>query len=610
MSTALQAEADRRWEDLQTLRDFYPEFRPFLIDCMTQLMGFECSDIQQDMGDYLQYGPTNLMIQAQRSQAKTTIVAIFVVWSWIHDPTTRALVVSAGGVVASEIAGWIIQIVMNWDILACLRPDKGHGDRASTQSFDVHWLLKGPEKSPSAACLGITASKQGRRADILIADDIESSENGATAEQREKLVHLSKDFTSICQNGRIIYLGTPQTEDSIYNNLPARGFDVRIWTGRYPTPEQMEDYSNNLAPLLKDRVLADPSLQMGGGLTGDQGKPTDPLLLGEEKLREKELDQGKAYFQLQHMLNTKLTDEQRYPLKIRNLITAEFPLEHGPGDIKWMPDQQKRLRLTGFPDNLELFPPHSMTADLYRWEGIGMYVDPAGGGKNGDETVGVVVKFIHGFLYVAEMLALPGGFAEEGFNALSDLAIKHKVNKVIVEENFGKGAFAQMWRPILRTRALAANLDGPPPVEDLWESGQKELRIAETLEPLMARHRLIIPESVWRYDIESVQKYPVTDRPSFMLCHQLPKLTRDRDSLIHDDRLDALAGACRIFVDKMAIDEQQKIEEKYINENVEFINSWKNGDPNKMEPGQLPGPKYAMGIGRVGKRAKTRKRRR
>ena len=103
------------------------------------------------------------MIQAQRGQAKTTITACYAVWRIIHEPSTRILIVSSGDTMATEIANWVIQIIKNMDELKCLRPDKSAGDRESVKAFDVHFALKGPEKSPSIACMGITSNMQGKR---------------------------------------------------------------------------------------------------------------------------------------------------------------------------------------------------------------------------------------------------------------------------------------------------------------------------------------------------------------------------------------------------------------------------------------------------------------
>jgi hypothetical protein len=574
MTTDIKQESLARWDKLEKLQAAYPDFEPFLIDCMEDLMGFQCSDIQVDIGKYLQFGPQYLMVQAQRSQAKSTIVAIYAVWCLIHDPKYRVLVISAGGDVALEIANWIIQIIMNWDILECMRPDRNHGDRASAKAFDIHYQLKGAEKSPSVACIGVTANMQGRRADLLIPDDIESSKNGMTEIQREQLAHLSKDFTSICQHGRICYMGTPQTVDSIYNALPGRGYSIRIWPGRYPTPAQMEHYGDHLAPLLATRILENPAIQQGGGPLGDQGQPIDPLLLPETALTTKELDQGTPYFQLQHMLNTALMDADRYPLKAKNLIVMGLNLENAPGAIDWMPDPQKRVKIPSHPDGVHLHYPFQVSSELFAYESRLIYVDPAGGGKNGDETVATACYFLHGYVFLMEQLALPGGYDDSIFEQLTQMAIRHRVNKIDVEANYGNGAFAQMWRPVLLKGFKDAGHPGAPQIEDIHETGQKELRIIDSLEPIIGRHRLIVNEQVWHDDIKQVQHYPVEKRTTYTLWNQMTKLSRDKNALIHDDRIDSLAGAVRPFVERIAIDEHARIAQKQTNEAVQHMTDW------------------------------------
>ena len=514
------------------------------------------------------------MIQAQRSQAKSTIVAMFAVWQLIQDCKHRVLIISAGGDVAAEIANWVIQIIMNWDILECLRPDRQHGDRASSKAFDINWQLKGAEKSPSVACIGITANMQGRRADLLIPDDIESSKNGTTEVQRGALEHLSKDFTSICQTGRIMYLGTPQTTDSIYTNLPDRGYTIRVWTGRYPTADEERSYGDTLAPYIKERMQEDPSLRKGAGVDGTRGKPTDPELLGEEALCKKEMDQGPAYFNLQHMVNTELSDELRHPLKTKDLVVMHIPQDKAPGEITWLPSPTNKVEAKGFQCKPALYRPFSVSTEVFAYEGKHMYLDTAGGGKNGDETVAAVTYFLHGYIFLAEILKLPGGYGDEQYNALSKLALKHEVNSIEVEKNFGFGAFAASWRPLLAKAYADAGKPGSPSIEDVWESGQKELRIIDTLEPIMARHRLIVDESIIQYDTDATAKYSIDRRESYKFFHQMTKISRDSDSLIHDDSIDAVAGSCRKWTERLAVDEKIRISQKTTDENVEFFAQW------------------------------------
>jgi len=486
------------------------------------------------------------------------------------------LIISAGSDVAMEIANWVIQIITGWDILACMRPDRQHGDRSSAKAFDIHWQLKGAEKSPSVACIGITANMQGRRADLLIPDDIESSKNGITENQRAALEHLSKDFTSICQKGRIMYLGTPQTVDSIYNNLPSRGFTIRVWPGRYPTAEEEPHYEGVLAPFILKRMSEDPTLRIGGGLTGDRGKPVDPLLLGEDLLTDKERDQGASYFNLQHMLNTTMSDELRNPLKIKNVIFANFGIEEAPGSYTWLPSKDNLIRLDNgsYQCRPEMYRAFKYTDKLYKYEGKHIYVDNAGGGKNGDETVAAVTYFLHGYIFVAEIMKLPGGYSESGYTALSELALKHQVNSIEVEKNFGFGAFAAAWRPVLHKKYEDAGFKHSPAIEDVWETGQKELRIIDTIEPVLARHKLVMHEDIIDYDLDSVIKYPVDQRESYKFIHQFCKITRDKAALIHDDSIDAVAGSIRKWVEMIAVDDQKRIASKETDENVSFFAEW------------------------------------
>lgn len=285
------------------------------------------------------------MVQANRGLGKTTLCAIYAVFRIIHDTTTRVLIFSAGGKLSREIANWVIQIIEGLEILQFMMPDVQNGDRASVESYDIHWALRGSEKAPSVKCLGVDSNAAGSRADLLIADDIESMKNSRTVMMRELLVELTKEFESICQKGDIVYLGTPQFFESIYNGLPSRGFDVRIWTARYPNAEQLPTYQGLLAPMLEHDIMEEPELQTGHGIDSQQGAPTCPEMFDDELLIEKEISQGKSKFQLQYMLNTRMADSERYPLKINNLIVCSFTDTEGPVSPVWTNDDRDRVNI-------------------------------------------------------------------------------------------------------------------------------------------------------------------------------------------------------------------------------------------------------------------------
>jgi len=550
-----------RWEMLELVQAAYRTFIPFLEDVMHEL-GFGTTAVQRDMAEFLEHGPHYLMIQAQRGQAKTTITAAFAVWRLIHDPRSRILILSAGGTQANEISTLVVRIIMTMEVLACLRPDRNAGDRTSVEAFDVHHSLKGLDKSPSVACIGVTGNLQGKRADLLIADDIESQKNSQTEHQRQALLNLTRDFPSICSTGRIVYLGTPQSVNSIYNTLPGRGYTVRIWTGRYPTPAQVENYGGLLAPMILRDLAASPELgEPRHGPLADQGAPLDPALPAgtEEFLCKKEIDQGPSYFQLQHMLNTKLADADRYPLRLIKLqsvrVTGDmFPMTIQPGLLA-----QETIAYEVNGATYTLAVPSSISEERAKLQGIVMHVDPAGGGKNGDETGYAVVGFLNGNVWVLDVGGVPGGYSVESFKKLAGVAKQWQVNRIIIEKNFGFGAYLHTWLPILRGEYADVNSGGCA-LEEVYESGQKELRIIDTLEPVMARGALIFNDDIARKEAASIAGYPLEKRNTYSLLHQMAFITRDKQSLTHDDRLDALAGAVRYWVRLIGIDQEAVIE--------------------------------------------------
>lgn len=542
--------------------------------------------IQADICSWLFLGPKYRMVEAQRGQAKTTLTATYAVFRLIHNPSTRVLIFSAGGKMSKEIASFVIQIIKGLDFLWMLVPDENAGDRASVEAFDVHWFLKGVDKSPSVKCLGVDTNAQGSRADVLIADDIESMKNSRTVGARETLEELTKEFESICAEGDILYLGTPQSAESIYNNLPARGYAIRIWPGRYPNAKEIETYGDMLAPLIKADIEANPGLQSGGGVDGTLGHPTCPEMFSEETLIEKEISMGKAKFQLQYMLNTALTDEERYPLKVGRLIVADFTTDRGPCLPVQSTDERNRFHSVHLGNKWKMYRAVPNAYEYRPYEQSVMYIDPAGGGATADEMAYVIIKLIGAYIYIVDVGGVPGGYEESNLKKLVQAAKRHDVKTVVIEKNYGNGAHANMLKPLFAK-------DHPATIEEAWETGQKELRIIDTLEPLISSGRIVISPEVLDRDAESVERYPVETRVTYRLIHQMAMITRDRNSLRHDDRLDALAGAVRFVVERLDFDTQTQLEARRRAEELAKLKVW--ADPvtrREWLSGVAEGPQF------------------
>jgi len=173
-------------------------------------------------------------------------------------------------------------------------------------------------------------------------------------------------------------------------------------------------------------------------------------------------------------------------------------------------------------------------------------------GRGQDETAYAIVKMQNGILYVKDAGGLKGGYGPETLQALAFLAKQYKVNYTIIESNFGDGMFTELLKPVF-------NRVYPCSIEEVRHSKQKELRIIDTLEPVMNQHRLVIDPKVLEKDWKSVQHYPPEKASRYTLIHQMTRISKDRGALGHDDRLDALAIAVAYWVEQMAADADKEM---------------------------------------------------
>ncbi len=555
-----------RFAAVALLAEQYESFRDFAEDGMRYL-GFDLTDMQADIAEFMQSGPRLRMVMAQRGEAKTTLAALYAVWRIIHRPSTRVLIISAGEDNSNATATLIVRLIMTWDILECLRPDRTAGDRTSTEAFDVHFSLKGLDRSPSIACAGITSNLPGRRADLLIPDDIESTKNGLSATQRAQLLHLSKEFSSICTHGDILYLGTPQSKDSIYNTLQGRGFEIRIWPGRYPgiridakTGEQQDEvelYGGRLAPFVLNKMLADPSLRVGGGLDGSRGQAADPQRYTDADLIEKELDKGPEDFQLQYMLDTSLVDAMRQQLRLSDLIVANFAPDLLPEVIGWQAAAKYEVELgPDFPIPMaKMYYAPPAECNFVAPKDVFMFIDPAGGG--GDELAAGAACAVGPYIHVLDVLGLKGGLNDANEKEIIEFVRRNKVSRIKCESNMGHGLFEINLRAVFNTHDDAADLRHMAQcITGEYSTGQKEKRIIDSLVSAMQRHRVVMHRQVFESDKRHGLQHGHESRAGFSLWYQLANITTDRGSLPHDDRLEAIAGAVREF--KHVLDQDAK----------------------------------------------------
>ena len=515
-------------------------FKNFLYLAWKHLQLPEPTPIQYDIADYLQKVQKRIVIQAFRGVGKSWITSAYVCHQLLLNPQRNILVVSASKNRADDFITFPQRLITEMPLLQHLQPRDDQ--RHSKLSFDVSPARAA--HAPSVKSLGVTSQLTGSRADLIIADDVESANNSQTQLMRDRLSETVKEFDAIIKPevGRIVFLGTPQTEMSLYNSLDERGFKTRIWTSLYPTKIQLINLGEKLSPTIKKAITDNPKLE---------GKPTDPLRFDETDLMEREASYGRSGFQLQFMLDTTLSDLNRYPLKLNDLILMSglSSWKEAPCKIQWDSgsDQIKSidsdLPNVGLKGDYWVAPMY--TSDEYApFEGSVMSIDPSGRGA--DRTGYCILKMLHGVLYMTDCGALEGGYEKETLERISQLAKEHSVNYVVIESNFGDGMATALLKPVM------AKIH-PCSIEEVRHNIQKEKRIIDTLEPIFNQHRLVVAQEV----IEKDFKQPIDHQ----LFKQITRITKDRGALRHDDALDALSIAANYWVERMDRDQTLAFEE-------------------------------------------------
>ncbi len=352
---------------------------------------------------------------------------------------------------------------------------------------------------------------------------------------RDKLTDNVKEFEAVLSpKGKIIFLGTPQSDMSVYNDLAPRGYDTRIWPARMPDNTKIHRYENKLAPYISDGDFKDL-------------EPIDPERFNDLELKEREASYGRSGFALQFMLDTTLSDKERYPLKLSDLVVMDINNDIAPVKIAWAGSPEytcEDLPSVGFTGD-KYYNPMFKSEEFGDYKGSVMSIDPAGRGQ--DELAIAIVKQLGGNLFVQNCTGLSGGYTESNLTKIATLARDTKVNVIIVESNFGDGMFTQLLKPVVQRYY-------PVTIEEVNHTKQKELRIIDTLEPVMNQHKLVVSPQLIRQDFD-------TKDPNYQLFYQLTRITKDRGSLRNDDRLDALAIAVAYWVEQMAVDSETQLQD-------------------------------------------------
>lgn len=535
------------------------DFRNFLCYTLRRLKGVDPSPNQYDGANFLwragvddpdRYDeiPDKRMLEALRGFGKSTVAHIYLPWEGRRAyeytggrPDCHLMIVSGTKDLADAAARFMRDLIETDPFLRCLAP-KDPDEKWSGVVMNFNGRV--PAAAPSIFARGLMGRMTGDRADLILFDDIEIPANAETQVQREKLRTRAQEFVDVLTpGGQMIGLGTPQVEDTVYNEIEGWGFARMKIPARYPDPTWMAKLGQYLSPRLARNLEEDRSLE---------GRPTEPRF-DEEVLRKREMV-SRSRFQLQNMLDTSLADEDRYPLKLRDLVVVDLEPLRGPESASWTNDERRRrqdLPCVGLTGDA-FYGPRDLDAPLADYDYRVLAVDPSGRGA--DETAFAVGAASGGLAYLLEVEGLYGdGYGPAVMGRICDAAARYGVHCIIVEDNFGGGMFENLLGAALHEKVKEVRAGGlewaGASIESVHHTINKEHRIIDTLEPVMNQHRLLVASSVVEQDRPGRGEAPETYR----LFHQMTRIQRVKGALTHYDRLDAVAMLVAHLTDRMGL---------------------------------------------------------
>jgi hypothetical protein len=171
-----------------------------------------------------------LSLLGHAESGKTQQVALRLVWELGRNPEMRCYIVSAAAMAAEKIVGVVKRSIDDnpkvRQVFPALRPGKPWNNAALL----VAGRKASTTKDFSLQAYGWNAKFLGIRADLLIADDINDSDNSRTPEARAHVIKVfdEKLQTRATKRGRVWAIGNAWHQEDLVHTLGARkSFDFR-----------------------------------------------------------------------------------------------------------------------------------------------------------------------------------------------------------------------------------------------------------------------------------------------------------------------------------------------------------------------------------------------
>lgn len=163
------------------------------------------------------------LLMLPRGHAKSTILEVYNAWRFYLDRTYRILHQGESDGTALKTSRGTQNVLRNHPLTRDLLPDG--------QGTVEQWWVRGSidARNASMYAKGILSNVTSARADECQNDDVEVPKNIGTPEAREKLrFRLGEQTHILVPGGRTLYVGTPHTHESLYEDVKRLGADALV----------------------------------------------------------------------------------------------------------------------------------------------------------------------------------------------------------------------------------------------------------------------------------------------------------------------------------------------------------------------------------------------
>lgn len=426
------------------------------------------------------------VLRCFRGFGKSTILAIYNAWRYYEDPTYRILHQGDQDKTAYKTSR---------DTKAVLMRHPWTRDRFATGirgEAAFYWVPGAEdERNPSMQAAGITSNITSSRCDEAQNDDVEVPRNIQNPEAREKMrARLGEQTHCMVPGARQLFIGTPHTHDSLYDEMERMGADC-LTIKMFDQEHRIEsaDKASYSLPFKPTHVFA--------GI----GAPARLLVQGEDYRLTRDgisfarppggvIDCYAGHAWPERFSTSEMGDRRR-KCKTLNEWDSQYQLHSRPvSETRLDPD--KMLPYDAEPAIRYANNSAVMTLGAVRIVGMACRWDPSSGKLGSDvSAVAIVLQDEVGRRYWHRSERLTGDVAEfdaSGKNIiggqvwqLCDLVEQFHVPRITVETN-GIGAFAPtVLRAALKQRRLRCGVKEEPAPSGV----SKNKRIVESFEPLL-----------------------------------------------------------------------------------------------------------------------------